>query len=248
MQKLLEIAKQRFAENVSQLVPLSKIEESNIFLNDLVHYPHAYVLACMMDRQINADQAWNIPYRVCDLLDTRDLNDLAAIPENVYIHIFEKYKLHRFNTSMAKVFHSTLVQIRDVYEGDASKIWSGNPSSATVVYRFLQFHGSGVKIATMAANILARQFRISFSDYYSIDISPDVHVKLVLSRLGMVDKNASNDQIIYKAREIYPEFPGIIDFSCWEIGKYWCHPTHPDCDNCIMKEECHFHQQSPDSI
>ena len=104
----------------------------------------------------------------------------------------------------------------DVYK---RQIWSNNPSSAKVVYEFLQFKGSGKKIATMAANILARQFKIPFSDYYSIDISPDVHILRVMRRTGLVDNNADLDSIIYKARELNPEFPGIIDFSCWEIGR-----------------------------
>lgn len=90
----------------------------------------------------------------------------------------------------------------------------------------------------MATNILARQFKVPFSDYYSIDISPDVHILRVLRRSGLVDKDASIDSIIYKARELCPEFPGIIDFSCWEIGRTWCRPRNPNCQECIIESEC----------
>ena len=50
--------------------------------------------------------------------------------------------------------------------------------------RRLEFRGAGPKIATMAANLLARHLKVPFSDYYSIDISVDVQVRRVLSRLG----------------------------------------------------------------
>ena len=87
-------------------------------------------------------------------------------------------------------------------------------------------------------NILARQFKIPFSDYYSIDISPDVHILRVMRRTGLVDSNADLDSIIYKARELNPEFPGIIDFSCWEIGRTWCRPNNLNCKECIISSEC----------
>jgi endonuclease III len=139
---------------------------------------------------------------------------------------------------MAEIFYKAILKIKKDYEGNASKIWNNNPSSASVVYKFLDFEGSGIKISTMAANILARQFKIPFSDYYSIDISPDVHIKRVMKRIGYVPENAENDMIIYKARELNPVFPGIIDFSCWEIGRNWCKPNKPDCKNCIVKDDC----------
>jgi len=28
-------------------------------------YPHLFVLCCLMDRQINAEKAWHIPYEIC---------------------------------------------------------------------------------------------------------------------------------------------------------------------------------------
>ena len=90
----------------------------------------------------------------------------------------------------------------------------------------------------MAANILARNFKIPMSDYYSIDISPDVHVNRVMKRLGYVDDDASREQIIYKAREINPEFPGIIDLVCFEVGREYCRPKNPKCEECSLKNEC----------
>ncbi|PLX06028.1 MAG: iron-sulfur cluster loop [Marinilabiliales bacterium] len=235
---IVEIAKSRFAKIDSQIVHFVKDDETNLFLNDLQNYPHSFVLSCLMDRQIKAEIAWLIPSKIKSILGTFKIEDLAKVKANEYQKIFSEKKLHRFNDIMADVFYCGIQDIYNKYSGNAAKIWENKPSSSTVVYRFLEFKGSGVKIATMAANILARQFRIEFSDYYSIDISPDVHIRRVMKRMGFVPDAASNEMIIYKARELYPEFPGIIDFSCWEIGREWCHPRNPECDKCLVKSEC----------
>lgn len=171
----------------------------------------------------------------------RDSNELSLIGLKEYVRLFESESLQRFNTSMAEIFFNAIQKIQLDYNGDAGKIWEGSPSNTAVVYRFMEFKGGGIKISTMAANILARQFRIPFSDYYSIDISPDVHIKRVLKRIGYVPEDANNDMIIYKARELNPEFPGIIDFSCWEIGRTWCRPKIPDCGNCIVRNDCNHY-------
>lgn len=97
--------------------------------------------------------------------------------------IFKRKNLHRFNEEMAKNFYFAIKKIHRDYNNDASNIWKNNQSSATIVRRFLKFKGVGIKIATMAVYMLARDFKISMKDYIYIDISPDVHVKRVFKRL-----------------------------------------------------------------
>lgn len=235
---LVQIANQRFNNPSSQIVHFVEDEDANNILNDLDRYPHAYVLACLMDRQIKAERAWKIPFEIFKGYNTLEISDLVTIEPSDLALFFSKNKLHRFNETMAEIFYLGVKDISNKYNGNASEIWAGNPSSSAVVYKFLEFKGSGIKISTMAANILARQFRIPFSDFYSIDISPDVHIIRVMKRMGFVPNNASNDMIIYKARELNPEFPGIIDFSCWEIGRTWCKPTKPNCNECIVGADC----------
>jgi endonuclease III len=173
-------------------------------------------------------------------LGTFDIDELSKVSLEKYIQMFNQGHYHRFNDTAASDFYYAVQKIKNDYEGNARKIWEGNPSSAKVVSRFLEFKGMGIKIATMATNILARQFKIPMSDYYSIDISPDVHVQRILKRLGYLSENATIDQVIYKAREINPEFPGLIDFSCWKIGRENCHPTNPECESCPLKKECKY--------
>ena len=72
----------------------------------------------------------------------------------------------------------------------------------------------------------------------NIDISADVHVRRVFERLGLCSADPSVEQVIYKARAVYPKFPGMMDFPCWEIGKHWCKPRVPECGGCYMHDLC----------
>lgn len=221
-----------------KLLKFTKNNEADLFLNDLDRQPHAFVLGCVMDRQIKAERAWIIPFLIMNKLGDFSMKTLAQQSESDIRKIMsEPEPLHRFTDKMPKYFFSAIQRIESQYGNDASLIWKNNPSSATVVYRFLEFDGIGPKIATMAANILARQFKFQFSDTYSIDISPDVHVRRVFRRLGLTSTDAT-DQLTYRARSLYPEFPGLMDGPAFEIGREWCRPSNPACTQCYMYDLC----------
>jgi endonuclease III len=235
---IVKIGIDRFKSKRREVIHFVDDDNANKLLCDIENNPHVFVLACLMDRQIKSEKAWMIPQKIFDIVGTHDFFKLKNIKQEEIAKIFLENKIHRFNNDMAKIFYEGIKTIEKKHYCDASNIWKDKPSSALVVYRFLDFNGCGIKIATMASNILARQFKINFSDYYSIDISPDIHIKRVLSRMGLVSDNPSSEMVIYKARELYPKFPGVIDFSCWEIGRKYCHASKPDCRNCIVNFEC----------
>ena len=214
-------------------------QEADTLLNDIKKYPHAFVLGCLMDKQVKAERAWLIPYYISTKLGSFEFSNLQNLSLAEITDLMTKPEpLHRFPKKMSKEFHSAIERIKIKFNGDASLIWSNSPPSAQVVYEFLQFKGIGTKIATMAANQLARHFEIPFSDYYSIDISVDVHVRRVLRRVSLIEKDASVEEIIYKARALNPKFPGLIDSPLWEIGRNWCKPKKPLCDNCYLQYLC----------
>lgn len=222
-----------------QMIQFTHIPEADALLNDLNEHPHAFVLACVMDRQIRAEKAWLIPYRISEKIHGFSMDALSRLSRDDVNRLMKQPEpLHRFVDKMSEYFHLAVDRIRNVYGGDATRIWSGTPSSAEVVYRFLAFSGVGPKIGSMAANILAREFKIPFEDYFSIDISADVHVRRVFERLGLSNDNASIEQIIYKAKALYPAFPGMMDLPCWEIGRNWCKSRGPECISCYMNDLC----------
>lgn len=222
-----------------QLIQFTRQPLADALLNDLTDHPHAFVLACIMDRGVKAERAWLIPYRISEKIGGFSIQVLSALSSEDVNRLFkEPEPLHRFVDMMADYFHSAVQRIKNNYAGDAALIWAGKPPSAEVLYRFLRFDGIGPKIGSMAANILAREFKIPFSDYYSVDISADVHVRRVFFRLGLCAADATVEQVTYKARALYPDFPGMMDLPCWEIGRNWCKSRVPECGDCYMNDLC----------
>jgi len=222
-----------------QLIRFTAVPKADALLNDLDAHPHAFVLACVMDRQVKAEKAWLIPYRISEKLGGFSIETLSRLsPADVIQLMSQPEPLHRFVEKMSGFFQSTVQRISNQYAGIAARIWTGNPSSAEVVYRFLEFDGVGPKIGSMAANILAREFKIPFADYISIDISADVQVRRVFARLGLCAPDATVEQVIYKAKALHPEFPGMMDLPSWEIGRIWCKARDPQCGGCYMKDLC----------
>ena len=209
-------------------------------INNIVSYPHMFVLACLMDRQIKAERAWEIPYLVGRDLNKGDFSFKAfnKLTLDELTEYFNRNTLHRYNDQMAKIFHQATQRIANDYSGNAGLIWEGEISSAEVIYRFLCFEGCGIKIASMAANLLHRIFKKQYTDYSALDISPDIHIRRVMHRLGLVDNMDEVDLVVYKARSIHPQYPGILDECLWDVGRQYCHPSDPDCKGCELAEIC----------
>ena len=60
----LVVEGRRIFQEPPRLIPFSKNPDADRLLNDLAGHPHAFLLACIMDRQIKAELAWVIPYRI----------------------------------------------------------------------------------------------------------------------------------------------------------------------------------------
>ena len=73
---LVKIGKERFAKETSQLVHFVDDDNANSLLNDIENYPHAYVLACLMDRQIKAERAWVIPFEIYKEIGSFNFDEL----------------------------------------------------------------------------------------------------------------------------------------------------------------------------
>ena len=103
------------------------LPEANALLNDLAAHPHAFVLACLVDRQDSAERAWTLPYRLGERAGSWQFADLAALSQNMVMqHLTQPDALHRFPAVMAQVVYRGLQRIAQHYEGQANRIWEGS--------------------------------------------------------------------------------------------------------------------------
>lgn len=235
---LIAYAKKQLDAGEQKVHLIEHHPELDAFISPLGKYPHAYILACIMDRQISAENAWIIPHNIYKAIGSFEMTDLKKLTEEDTVSLFLKTSKHRYKEKMAKYFFSAVQRIANEYDSDARKIWNDEPPSGMLICRFLQFDGVGIKIATMATNILVRQFDVQLKDKSSIDVSPDIHIMRIFYRLGLISSEKAKEEAIYMARALYPEYPGLVDYSCWYVGRNYCHPHIPNCTECPFKTFC----------
>ena len=229
-----------FDTPVNEVHPFTTDPKADALVKDLARHPHAFVLACVMDKQCKSELVWAIPYRFQQKLggdfSMSRLKELSA--DDVLKMMTTPVPLHRFHTKVAGEFYDAVQRISRQYNDDAAQIWRCRPRCVEVLSRFLQFRGVGPKIAHMAVNCLARELKVPLADYTAIDVSADVHVLRVFDRLGLTEEKPSKDEVIMRARALSPAFPGLLDYPAWEIGRNWCRPDMPSCSACYMRQGC----------
>jgi len=135
--------------------------------------------------------------------------------------------LHRFVGKLPRWIKKACGQIVKDYDGDPSQLWEECFSAGEVIERFDELPGFGKKKANMAARIIHEAWQ-SLRRWHEINMAVDVHVRRVWKRTGLV-QDTSPDVIMRKASELYPKYPGSLDYPTWIIGMGWCHPGAPDC-------------------
>lgn len=200
--------------------------------------PLAFLLAVLVDQSVKAEFAWSIPFKLKKRLGFWNVEKIANIKDSKIIEIFDtKPKLHRFPTTMALRVKKACQKVIDNFGGDAKNVWEGNLTSREVHNNFESFLGIGQKKASMATNILVRDFNLKVKDYSGIDVSFDIHIRRVFLRSGLV-KNDDFDEVLEVARKLNKDYPGIIDLPAWYIGKHYCKSSNPNCFKCPIKNTC----------
>lgn len=198
----------------------------------------AFLFAVILDQGIKAEKAWEKPYFLSQRLGHLDLYKIAAMSDSEIMDIFEqKPKLHRFPKVMAVRIKKACQIILKKYDGKVENIWNDNPRTDDLQRRFDEFVGIGQKKASMATNILARDFCIPVKDKKGIDVLYDIHVRKVFLRSGLVDKDEL-DLIVEIARELSPDYPGALDLPAWIIGREYCSNNTPQCQACPINQAC----------
>ncbi len=234
----------------ASFIDFTTVHDADILLNDLAGHPYAFVIGCIMDRQIKAEKAWIIPYELKQRLGFIDFSQLAKLeetsPGKIDEAMLQPTPLHRYSNVMTEILHDAIQRINKVYSGNAGAIWADRPASAKIVQRFREFRGVGQKISNMAANILIRDFRVEVSERCSVDISLDIHVTRVFTRMGFVPPNSTAEFIFSRARELHPNYPGIFDLILWEHGRNVC-KSRPLCGECRFNSLCDYANSANES-
>ena len=91
-------------------------------------FPHAFMLASLMDTGVDADVAWAIPYRVKQVLGTFDIEALYEVSRDEYIAMFSgETKWHRYPARNAGFFYEAVQKIVENEVLDGLELYSKRP-------------------------------------------------------------------------------------------------------------------------
>lgn len=206
-----------------------------------------FLFGIIFDQGIPADRAWKAPSELKERIGHLDPKKISAMnPEELTKAISMKPALHRYVNKMSDWILEASKRLIKLYNGDARNVWNDKLQANELVRRFEGFKGIKQKKASMATNILVRDYRIEIKDKEGIDVSNDRHVRRVFLRSGLIEYD-DQDEVIRIARELNPKYPGIFDLPAWMIGglrrsggKGWCkrNGKKAQCDKCWIRRVC----------
>ena len=200
--------------------------------------PHMLMIMWIMSAFANAEQASNIPFALQERLGRVDMEFLASLSLQDIENAMQG--LHRFPKKRAAYVHAMAQLITRKYKGNPANIWT-NVSSAEITRRLREIPGFGPELSKMVPINLVRNFHIEFTDIQNMDVKVDVHLKRVMTRIGLSKFEADDQEVAKNAREaaqFVGRYPMELDLPLWATGKWHCHAQAPSCVACPLRESC----------
>jgi len=192
-----------------------------------------FLLGCLLDIQIKAEQAWENARR----LSEDELGDpdglwqvIADLPEQEWLARRPLYRLHRFHWVHLQVRQTAIRMVAD-YDGDARTVWK-DTSASKIVTRLWEI-GLGEQRSRMAVGALIDTGHLTGKG----DVKADIHVRRVLGRVFR-GANLNEEEATRLARQLSPENPWLVDRPAYLIGKEFCKSRDPRCHQCRAKARC----------
>jgi len=123
--------------------------------------PLALLIGFALDQQITVQAAFAGPLKLRQRLGSLDAATIArSDPAELEALFRQQPAIHRFPGSMARRVHDLAVHVRDRYDGEAARVWTQAPDSATLRANLEALPGFGeMKVKSLGA-VLAKRFDV----------------------------------------------------------------------------------------
>jgi uncharacterized HhH-GPD family protein len=124
--------------------------------------PMALLIGFALDQQVSVQKAFAGPLALQERLGAIDAATVASADLEPIFRA--RPAIHRFPGSMAQRVHDLAVHVRDQYDGDAARIWTGAADTDALRANLAALPGFGeMKIKALGA-VLAKQFGVAAAD------------------------------------------------------------------------------------
>jgi uncharacterized HhH-GPD family protein len=124
--------------------------------------PMALLVGFALDQQVSVQKAFSGPLALRQRLGSIDAATLAdADLEPVFR---ERPAIHRFPGAMAKRVHELAVYIRDVYDGDAARVWTDAADADALRASLAALPGFGEMKIKALGGVLAKRFGVAAAE------------------------------------------------------------------------------------
>lgn len=133
-------------------------EEANALI---ARDPMALLVGFVLDQQVTVQKAFVGPLALLERLGSLDAAAIASADLEAIFR--EKPAIHRFPGAMAARVRDLAVHVRDVYDGDAARIWTEAADADDLRARLGAVPGIGIMKIKAIGSVLAKRYDVAIA-------------------------------------------------------------------------------------
>ena len=124
--------------------------------------PMALLVGFVLDQQVTVQKAFSGPLALRERLGSLDAATLADADLKAVFR--ERPAIHRFPGAMAERVHDLAVHVRDTYDGDAARVWTGPKDAEELRANLAALPGFGQMKIKALGGVLAKRFGVAVAE------------------------------------------------------------------------------------